>query len=138
LVGHWFWVTGSKCTGQPSLRCFLKIIILKFNFLLRELSALDPKAELGYRFVISSDPSDPAQPLGVTHQPPLSTEETSQTCEGLRNNQLEKILVHTVYLRSKNRLSDLKKDIELFLNIESTLQGSPPILSVPILSHCLK
>ncbi|XP_021960036.1 mediator of RNA polymerase II transcription subunit 14 isoform X1 [Folsomia candida] len=104
----------------------------------KELSALDPKAELGYRLVISTDPADPAQPLGVTHQPPLTMEEANQTCEGLRSNQLEKIMVHTVYLRSKNRLSDLKKEVEIFLGVSCTLQGSPPILSIPVLAHCLK
>jgi len=106
--------------------------------LYRELSALDPKAELGYRVIISVDFNDPAQPLGVSHQPPLSSEETIQTGEGLKNNQLEKILVQTVYLRSRNRLTELRKEVEHFLGMDCSLQGSPPILSIPILTHCLR
>ncbi|CAG7734428.1 unnamed protein product [Allacma fusca] len=104
----------------------------------KELSVLDPKAELGYRMIISVDAADPAQPLGVTHQPPLTPEEATQTGEGLKTNQLEKIMVHTIYLRSRNRLSELRKEIELALVTECTLQGSPPVLSIPILTPCLR
>lgn len=102
------------------------------------MSALDPKAELGYRVIISVDYNDPAQPLGVSHQPPLSAEETILTEDGLKHNQLEKILVQTVYLRSKNRLTELKKEVEHFLEMDCTLQGSPPVLSIPILANCFK
>lgn len=102
------------------------------------MSALDPRAELGYRVIISVDNVDPAQPLGVTHQPPLSAEETNLTHQGLRTNQLEKIIVQTVYLRSKSRLGELKKTLEHMLDIECTLRGSPPILSIPILTPCFE
>lgn len=104
----------------------------------RELSTHDPKAELGYRVIIAVDPVDPALPLGVTHQPNLPAGEAAQTAEGLKTNQLEKILVQTVHLRSKHRLAELQKEVEIYLSLECTLQGSPPVLSIPILSPCIR
>ena len=116
----------------------LEPVVIDEFLIFRELSTLDPKAELGYRVIISVDQADPAQPLGVSHQPPLTAEEAAQTGEGLKTNQLEKIMVHTVYLRSRNRLSELRKEVELALGTECTLHGSPPVLSIPVLTPCMK
>ena len=104
----------------------------------KELSASYPKAELGYRLIISVDAADSTQPLSVLHQPPMSSEEANQTGEGLKTNQFEKIMVHTIYLRSRNRLTELRKELELSLGSEYTLGGSPPVLSIPILTPCLR
>ena len=76
---------------------------------------------------------------------------------------MECLLVHTIYVRTRSRLSDLKqelqvmlKDVEckqseeclkpkkkikhlkLMLNFAGTLAGSPAILSIPILQPCLR
>jgi hypothetical protein len=104
----------------------------------RELSAHDPRAELGYRIIISVDAVDPALPLGVTHQPALPAIEAAQSAEGLKTNELEKIIVQTVHLRSKHRLTELKKEVEIYLSLECVLLGTPPVLSIPILAPCLR
>ena len=62
----------------------------------KELSASYPKAELGYRLIISVDAVDSTQPLSFLHQPPMSSEEANQTGEGLKTNQFENIIVHTI------------------------------------------
>jgi mediator of RNA polymerase II transcription subunit 14 len=123
-----------------SILSLIRILILihLYSSIYRELSTHDPKAELGYRVIIAVDPVDPALPLGVTHQPPLPDGETLPESEGLKTSQLEKILVQTVYLRSKYRLAELVKEVEHLLSLECNLQGSPPVLSIPILSPCLR
>lgn len=139
VLGYWKYVSQLVFTKNYAYLVssfYLFYSLVRYSF--RELSALDPKAELGYRLIISVDFSDSAQPLGVSHQPQLSPDEVVQTEEGLKHNQLEKILVQTVYLRSKNRLTELKKEVEHFLGMDCTLQGSPPILSIPILTNCFK
>lgn len=47
--------------------------------------------------------------------------------------------VHTIYLRTKRRLAELKEELEAALGgVECSLQGSPVILSVPVLVPCLR
>lgn len=104
----------------------------------RELSSHDPRAELGYRLIISVDATDPSQPLGITHQPALHGDETSVASKGLRINQLESFLIQTVHLRSKHRLTDLQKELELSLSLSCTLEGVPPVLIIPILGSCTR
>jgi len=115
------------------IRLFLALIF-------SELSSREPRAELGYKIMVGADSGDPAQPLVVTHQPPLPLEEAEQTVQGLRMNQVEKMLVQTVYLRSKSRLMELDKEMRQSLqsvDLCPTISGSPPVLSIPILSPSL-
>lgn len=85
----------------------------------------------------------------------------------IRSDQLsmECLLVHTIYIRTRSRLSELKQELQTMLkdvecelrisfsflffiwewlkkinfnNILGTLAGSPAILSVPILQPCLR
>ncbi len=100
----------------------------------RELSLHDPRAELGYRVIIAVDALDPAQPLCVTHQPTLNEDDVSTAVEELRTNHLEKFLIQIVHLRSKHRLVELRKEIELNLSLDCSLEGFPPVLSVPVLA----
>ena len=54
---------------------------------------------------------------------------------------MERLLVHSIYVRTKRRLFELKKEIQRRLNlgdVEATLHGSPAVLSVPILQPCLR
>lgn len=52
---------------------------------------------------------------------------------------MERLLVHTIYIRTRGRLSDIKQEMQAMLKgIECNLQGSPAILSVAILQPCLR
>ncbi len=109
----------------------------------REMTARDPKAEVGYRFSVQVDPHDPAQPLMVFHVPPLSTAEAVLAEQAIRSEQIsmERLLVHTIYVRTKARLGELKQELQHRLNlgdVEASLHGSPAVLSVPILHPCMR
>ncbi|RLU24369.1 hypothetical protein DMN91_002457 [Ooceraea biroi] len=107
----------------------------------RELTSKDPRSELGYKLTIQVDQHDPARPLAVVHIPSLGNKENEIAHRAIRSDQLsmECLLVHTIYIRTRNRLSELKQELQTMLkDVECTLAGSPAILSVPILQPCLR
>ena len=84
----------------------------------RELTNKDSKAELGYRLTVQSEPNEVGRPLAVVHIPSLGAKETVELAErAIRTEHLsmERLLVHTVYIRSVSRLSDLKLELQSFL-----------------------
>lgn len=106
----------------------------------RELMSKDPNSELGYRFSVQVDPHDPAKPLMVYHVPPLVSDLGDKAIRS-DHISLERILVSSIYVRTKSRLNELKKDIQSRLklrDLEATLHGSPAVLSIPILEKCLR
>ncbi len=127
----------------------------------------DPGAELGYRFSVQVDPHDPAQPLMVWHVPPLQPASDAVLAErAVRCSDrisMERLLVHTIHVRTRHRLGELKHEIQRRLSLgdvevritvtldtsvlssplpppffQATLHGSPALLSVPILQPCLR
>lgn len=84
----------------------------------RELTGKDPKSELGYRFTVQTDPSDSARPLAVLHMPAIGAKESTDVADrSVRSDLLsmERLLVHTVYIRSLTRLNDVKVEFQTFL-----------------------
>lgn len=84
----------------------------------RELTKVDPKSELGYKFTVQTDPSDEARPLAVIHSPSIGAKETAEVADrSVRSDLLsmERLLVHTVYIRTLVRLNDLKVEFQTFL-----------------------
>uniref|UniRef100_A0A1B0CC39 Mediator of RNA polymerase II transcription subunit 14 n=1 Tax=Lutzomyia longipalpis TaxID=7200 RepID=A0A1B0CC39_LUTLO len=108
----------------------------------RELTNKDPKSELGYRLTVQTDPNDTARPLSVFHIPSIGNKESSEVADrAVRSDLLsmERLLVHTVYVRSLARLNEIKVEFQTFLkDVDCHLQGTPAILTVPILSPCLR
>lgn len=107
----------------------------------RELTCKDPRSELGYRLTVQVDTHDPARPLTVVHVPSLGNKECEIADRAIRSDLLsmERLLVHTIYVRTRSRLSELKQELQNMLkDIDCQLQGSPAILSVPILQPCLR
>ncbi|XP_065205637.1 mediator of RNA polymerase II transcription subunit 14 [Planococcus citri] len=107
----------------------------------RELTAKDPKSELGYTLTLLVDMNRPDRPLSIVHVPSLGCSETDMVEETISTDHLsmEKLLVHTIYIRTKNRLVELKKEIKSKVKgIQYTLQGTPAILSLSILIPCLR
>lgn len=98
-------------------------------------------ADVGYRLTVQVHSSDHTRPLHIQHTPQLSSKEAQQTDQAFKSDQLsiEKLLVHTVYIRTKQRLNELKLDIQKRLpSAECTVVGSPAVLHVPILHPCLR
>ncbi|RZB40257.1 mediator of RNA polymerase II transcription subunit 14 [Asbolus verrucosus] len=101
----------------------------------------DLRSELGYRLTVQVDTHDPARPLAVLHVPSLGNKESEIADRAIRSEVLsmERLLVHTIYVRTRSRLSDIKLEVQGMLKeIECNLQGSPAILSVAILQPCLR
>lgn len=80
----------------------------------------------------------------VVHVPPLAEAEAGLAAEQSVNCDhisMERLLVHSIYVRTKSRLGDLKQEVQRRLNlgdVEATLHGSPAVLSIPILQPCLR
>ncbi|KAF7268704.1 mediator complex subunit 14 isoform X1 [Rhynchophorus ferrugineus] len=107
----------------------------------KELSNKDLRSELGYKLTIQVDQHDPARPLAVLHIPSLGNKESEIADRAIRSEVLsmERLLVHTIYVRTRSRLNDIKLELQGMLkDVECTLQGSPAILSVAILQPCLR
>lgn len=84
----------------------------------RELTSKDPKSELGYKLTVQTDPNDKARPLAVLHLPSIGNKESSEVADrAVRSDLLsmERLLVHTVYIRSLSRLNDIKVEFQIFL-----------------------
>lgn len=96
---------------------FLPPLVTKYN-ICRELTSKDPKSELGYRFTVQTDPTDKARPLAIIHLPSIGHKESSDVADrAVRSDLLsmERLLVHTVYIRSLSRLSEIKAEFQIFL-----------------------
>ncbi|XP_071549261.1 mediator of RNA polymerase II transcription subunit 14 [Panulirus ornatus] len=109
----------------------------------RELTQCDPSAQLGYRLTVQVDPTEPSKPLTVLHTPSLGSKESEIAERAIRTDHLsiERLLVHTIYLRTKARLSELKQDMDSKLGVDAEkcqLSGSPAVLHVPILQPNLR
>nr|XP_022906712.1 mediator of RNA polymerase II transcription subunit 14 isoform X2 [Onthophagus taurus] len=107
----------------------------------KDPASKDPRSELGYRLTVQVDTHDPARPLAVVHVPSLGNKECEIADRAIRSELLsmERLLVHTIYVRTKSRLTDLKTELQGALKqVECQLQGSPAILSVAVLQPCLR
>jgi len=109
----------------------------------RELSSRDPAVEQGYRLSVQVDPQDTTKPLIVVHTPSLTSKEAETAEKSIRTEHLsvESLLVHTIYVRTRARLTELKTELQKKLglgDVEPTLHGSPAVLAIPILQPCLR
>ncbi|EEZ97239.1 Mediator of RNA polymerase II transcription subunit 14-like Protein [Tribolium castaneum] len=107
----------------------------------KESANKDLRSELGYRLTIQVDAHDPARPLAVLHVPSLGNKESEIADRAIRSEilSMERLLVHTIYVRTRSRLSDIKLEIQgMVKEVECNLQGSPAILSIAILQPCLR
>lgn len=99
--------------------------------------------EVGWRLSVQVEPSAPSRPLVVQHTPSLSPGEAELAERSMRTERLsvESLLVHTIYVRTKARLQELRAQVQKRLHlgdVEATLHGSPAVLHVPILQPCLR
>jgi mediator of RNA polymerase II transcription subunit 14 len=112
----------------------------------RELSGSKdggPKSEMRYRVTIQADSTGSLQ---VFHLPStsLGTKDTEakvreRTELAVKMLSMERLLVHTVYFRSIARLSDVQAEFKSFMkDVDCNLQGTTAILTIPVLSPCLR
>lgn len=83
-----------------------------------ELTDKDPKSEIGFKLTIQTDPIDKARALAICHTPSLGIKESAEIADRVVRSDLismERLLVHTVYVRSLARLSDVKVEFQTFL-----------------------
>lgn len=84
----------------------------------RALAEFDPRSALGYKLIIQTDPSDQRRPLTVLHSPPIGAKDSAEIADrSVRSDTLsmERLLVHTVHIRTLERLNDLKAEFQTFL-----------------------
>ena len=111
----------------------------------RELSGSKDgtRTEMRYRISIQADPSDglavfhmPSTSLGLKDSEASVREKTELAVKML---SMERLLVHTVYFRSIARLNEIQTEFKNFMKeVDSNLQGTTAILTVPVLNPCLR
>lgn len=111
----------------------------------RELSGSKDgnKSEMRYRISIQADPTNS---LAVFHMPTTSLGmKDSETVVrekielAVRMLSMERLLVHTVYFRSVARLNEIQTEFKNFMkDVDSNLQGTTAILTIPVLQPCLR
>ena len=109
----------------------------------RELASSDVGNDVGWRLSVQVDPHDTKRPLMVVHSPSLTLKEAQLAERSIRTERLsvESLLVHTIYVRTRARLTELKATVQQRLKlggVEAGLHGSPAVLSIPILQPCLR
>ncbi|UYV70182.1 MED14 [Cordylochernes scorpioides] len=79
---------------------------------------------------------DPALPLQVRHQPPLSVTEAATADQAIRSDRLsmEKLLVHTVHLRARHCLTSLSLKLDRYT---CSIHGTPAILQVSLFPNAV-
>lgn len=75
-------------------------------------------ADFDFRLTVQTDPNNKARPLSVVHLPSLGEKESAEVADrAVRSDviSMERLLVHTIYIRSLSRLADVKAEFQTFL-----------------------
>ncbi|XP_045529782.1 mediator of RNA polymerase II transcription subunit 14 [Pieris brassicae] len=89
--------------------------------------------ELGYRLIIGAE----GENLCVCHVPALAGGDRVATALTPHAPSMERLLAHTVHVRSRQRLNDLKVLLN-DLGVECTVGGWPCVLACSVVSPCLR
>ncbi|CAG0916624.1 unnamed protein product [Notodromas monacha] len=96
----------------------------------------------GFMLTIQVDDGEKGKPLSVIHTPVLSSDMSEMADKAIRSEDLsiERLLVHTIHVRTLGRLKKLQKEFALKVSpqTEPMLRGSPAVLSIPVLTPCLE
>ncbi|KFM63332.1 Mediator of RNA polymerase II transcription subunit 14, partial [Stegodyphus mimosarum] len=95
---------------------------------------------LSCKLCVQMDPNDPSKPLQVTHVPHLNHKDAQLADQAIKSDFLsvEKLLIHTVHIRTKHKLQELSDILKPLLGLsECTISGSPAVLHIPILQPCM-
>lgn len=89
--------------------------------------------ELGYRLIIGAE----GESLCVWHVPALAGGERVAAALTPHAPSMERLLAHTVHVRSRQRLNDLKVILN-DLGVECSVGGWPCVLACSVVSPCLR
>ncbi|GFY47122.1 mediator of RNA polymerase II transcription subunit 14, partial [Trichonephila inaurata madagascariensis] len=92
------------------------------------------------KLCVQMDPTDPSKPLQVTHVPHLNQKDAQLADQAIKSDFLsvEKLLIHTVHIRTKHKLQELSEVLKPLLGLpECVISGSPAVLHCPILQPCM-
>ncbi|XP_022648416.1 mediator of RNA polymerase II transcription subunit 14-like [Varroa jacobsoni] len=112
---------------------------LRLHFWREHISLLDHRP---FVLMVHVDAEQPCKPLQVSHSPEI-TEKAEQVwvepCIRSEFLSIEKLLIQTIHIRSRQKLAYLKdtylKEL-LPADVECTLSGSPPLLQLPVVHPC--
>ncbi|EEC13673.1 hypothetical protein IscW_ISCW011801 [Ixodes scapularis] len=100
------------------------------------------KEKQTYQLNIQVDSVDPRKPLRVTHNPALPHKDAVWADQAIKSEFLsvEKLLIQTIHIRTKQRLSDLRDRLRSSVvgPAECPILGSPAMLQVPLLQPCMQ
>ncbi|XP_063373551.1 mediator of RNA polymerase II transcription subunit 14 isoform X1 [Cydia amplana] len=91
------------------------------------------RCELGYRVIVGAE----GEALCVWHVPALAGSERVAAALTPHQPSMERLLAHTVHVRSRQRLNDLKVLLN-DLGVECTVGGWPCVLACSVLWPCLR
>ncbi|XP_050673487.1 mediator of RNA polymerase II transcription subunit 14 [Leptidea sinapis] len=89
--------------------------------------------ELGYRVIVGAE----GESLSVWHVPALAGGERVAAALTPHAPSMERLLAHTVHVRSRQRLNDLKVLLN-DLGVECTVGGWPCVLACSVVAPCLR
>ncbi|XP_028968942.1 mediator of RNA polymerase II transcription subunit 14 [Galendromus occidentalis] len=114
-------------------------VMLKLHYWREQSSILD---ERRFHLIIHVDEEDPCKPLRVSHSPEITDREEAARIDPCIKSEflsIEKLLIQTIHIRSRQKLSYLRdeflKDL-LAPGVECSLGGSPSLLQIPIVQPC--
>ena len=92
-----------------------------------------------FRLCVQIDSSEPTRPLQVIHFPELGHKDSSHSFQAIKSEyfSVEKILIQTTYERAKQKLIQLKKELDEKNVGQSILSGSPSVLQISFIQPCM-
>lgn len=92
-----------------------------------------------YKLNVHVNEADKNKPLQISHFPQILGSESTKVAHTITSDHLsiEKLLVHTVHIRSLTKLKDLDRELRLILSAPCEIRDVPLILYVSLLNPCL-
>jgi mediator of RNA polymerase II transcription subunit 14 len=107
----------------------------------RDTNKKDTKSfQQAYKLSVHIDETDKNKPLQISHFPQILGSESSKVAQAITSDYLsiEKLLVHTIQVRSLTKLKDLERELRVILSTCSCeIRDVPIVLYVPLLNPCL-
>ncbi|XP_054168688.1 mediator of RNA polymerase II transcription subunit 14-like [Oppia nitens] len=92
------------------------------------------KDDKGFKLCVQIDSIHPSRPLQVIHCPELEMKDESLKSDYF---SIEKKLLQTTYERSKQKLSQLRKELDELNVGKSVISGAPAVLHISFLQPCM-
>ena len=92
-----------------------------------------------FKLSIFVDEHNPARPLQISHFPQIQGSESIIVAQTIKtdNLSLEKLLVHTIQVRSLAKLKELEREFRLLVTGQCETRNLPSVLYVPVVQPCM-